>query len=68
LAEPGGARRLRFRLTQVDLARMVGLSRETTSRLLTEFRRAGWVTRERGLLGVRDRQALAAQAGRGAER
>lgn len=67
-AGPGGARRLRFRLTQVDLARMVGLSRETTSRLLTEFRRAGWVTREQGLLVVRDRQALAAQAGRGAQR
>lgn len=57
---PDGARCLRFRLTQVDLARIVGLSRETTSRLLTEFRRAGWVTRGRGLLVVRDRQALAA--------
>ncbi len=55
--------RVPFRLTQADLARMIGASRETASRLMGEFARAGWVTRERGLLTVRDRAGLAAQAG-----
>jgi len=55
--------RVPFRLTQVDLARMIGASRETTSRLMGEFDRAGCVTRERGLLTVRDRAGLVVQAG-----
>jgi CRP/FNR family cyclic AMP-dependent transcriptional regulator len=57
--EPVGAgRRIPFRLTQADLARMIGLSRETVSRLMAEFDRRGWVAREEGLLVVRDRDAL----------
>lgn len=55
--------RIRFRLTQADLGRMIGLSRETVSRLMAEFDRQGWVERDEGLLLVRDRSALANQAG-----
>jgi CRP-like cAMP-binding protein len=62
--DAAGGRRLRFRLTQADLARMVGLSRETVSRLLAEFARQGWVVREGGRLLVRDQPALAALARR----
>jgi CRP/FNR family transcriptional regulator len=54
-----GGRRIRFRLTQADLARMIGASRESVSRALTEFARARWVVREEGLLVVRDHVALA---------
>ncbi len=57
--------RIRFRLTQADLARMIGLSRETVSRLMAEFVRLGWVAREGGLLVVLDRAALASQGRRG---
>lgn len=56
-------RRIRFRLTQADLARMIGLSRGTVSRLMAEFGRRGWVAREGGLIVVREREALAAQDG-----
>ncbi len=55
-------RRIRFRLTQADLARMIGVSRETVSRIMVEFSRAGWVARESGRLVVRDRDALKMQA------
>lgn len=59
--EPSTAgRRIRFRLTQTDLARMVGLSRETVSRQMAEFTRLGWVVRENGLLVLRDHDAVAA--------
>ncbi len=51
---------VQFRLTQTDLGRMIGLSRETVSRLMAEFDRLGWVGREKGLLVVRDHHALAA--------
>lgn len=53
-------RRIPFRLTQADLARMIGLSPETVSRLMAEFGRLGWVEREAGLLVIRDRDAPAA--------
>ncbi|MBW3633950.1 MAG: Crp/Fnr family transcriptional regulator [Chloroflexi bacterium] len=55
-------RRIRFRLTQADLARMIGVSRETVSRTMVELGRAGWVARESGRLVVRDRDALKMQA------
>ena len=48
-------RRIPFRLTQEDLGHMVGLSRETVSRLMAEFARDGWVTREDGTLVVGNR-------------
>jgi len=53
-----GERRLRFRLTQADLARMINVSRETVSRLMVEFNHAGWVAREHGLLVFHNRPGL----------
>ncbi len=50
-------RRIPFRLTQTDLARMAGLSRETVSRQMADFGRHGWVARENGLLILPDREA-----------
>ena len=50
--------RIRFRLTQADLARMLNVSRETVSRLMGEFNQTGLVNREDGLLVVRNRVAL----------
>lgn len=53
--EPTAAgRRLPFPLTQADLGHVTGLSRETVSRLMADFVRQGWVTREETLLVVRD--------------
>jgi CRP/FNR family transcriptional regulator len=43
-----GGLRLPFRLSRADLARMVGLSRETTSRLMAGFERSGRVRQEAG--------------------
>lgn len=53
-------RRMRFRLSQTDLASMVGLSRETVSRQMAEFGRQGWIARDNGLLVLRDSEAVAA--------
>lgn len=50
--------RIRFRLTQADLARMINTSRETVSRVMAEFLREGWVGRAEGRLVVRERQPL----------
>lgn len=55
---PGG-RRIQFRVTQLDLARMVGVSRETVSRLMTELRTKGIISREHGRLIIHDRARLA---------
>ncbi|MDP9314023.1 MAG: Crp/Fnr family transcriptional regulator [Chloroflexota bacterium] len=61
--EPGPyGQRVKFRLTQADLARMINVSRETTNRVLADFADAGWVTREDGHLVIRDQQALSAVA------
>lgn len=67
--EPTAAgRRIPFRLTRADLARMIGAARETTSRLMAEFERAGWLGRDDGRLVVRDRAALTAERGRQPDR
>lgn len=47
-------------LGRADLARMVGSSRETASRVMAGFERSGWVGQEGGRLIVRNRPALAA--------
>ncbi len=60
-ASPQG-QRVKFRLTQADLARMINVSRETVNRVLAEFTDAGWVTRDDGLLVIQDQQALTAVA------
>ena len=56
-------RRIRFRLTQADLAGMIGLSRETVSRLMAEFGRRNCVARDGDFLIVLDRDALAVPGG-----
>ncbi len=60
-ATPHG-QRVKFHLTQADLARMINVSRETTNRVLAEFAHAGWVAREDGHLLIQDQQALTAVA------
>ncbi|MDP9314498.1 MAG: helix-turn-helix domain-containing protein, partial [Chloroflexota bacterium] len=60
-ATPHG-QRVKFHLTQADLARMINVSRETTNRVLAEFAHAGWVTRDNGRLLIQDQQALTAVA------
>ncbi len=55
---PGG-HRIQFRLTQLDLGRMIGVSRETVSRLMTELSTKGIVSRENGRLVIHDRTRLA---------
>ena len=53
-----GGQRIRFRLTHEDLARMVGLARETVSRLMADFKREGVISRDGPRLVVHDRPAL----------
>lgn len=61
-------RRIPFRLTQADLARMIGVSRETVSRIIIRFDRAGLVARESGLLVVRNHGRLLMQGNGGRNR
>ena len=44
------------------IAQMIGASRETVSRALSEFEDAGWIGVERRRITVRDRGALEARA------
>ncbi len=53
-----GGQRIRFQLTQTDLARMINVTRETVSRLMTDFTRAGCLSRDGRLLVVHHRAAL----------
>lgn len=53
-----GGQRIKFRLTQADLARMINVTRETVSRVSTEFARVGWIERRDGHIIIRDRHAL----------
>jgi len=59
--------RVKFRLTQADLARMLHLSRETVSRLTNELQRAGVISRVEGHLLIHDQAAVAALARGGDE-
>ncbi len=52
--------RIRFQLTHADLAGMIGVARETISRLMAELSRSGLVRRVDGRLVVPDRAALEA--------
>lgn len=49
--------------TQQQLASELGSAREVVSRVLTEFRRRGWIESTRGTIELRDRAALANLAG-----
>jgi len=53
-------RRIGLRLTQSDLAQLIGSTRETTSTVFNEFRRQGLLDSEGHYIIVRDAQALAA--------
>ena len=54
---PGGAR-IGMRLTQTDLAQLIGSTRETTSTIFNEFRREGLVDTDGPYIIVRDVEAL----------
>lgn len=49
----------RIAMTQQQLAAELGTAREVVSRMLTEFRRRGWVEPSRGNIALLDRAALA---------
>ncbi len=53
-----GGYRVKFRLAQADLARMINVTRETVSRVVADFMRAGWIERRDGRLVIRDQAAL----------
>ncbi|MDP9310481.1 MAG: Crp/Fnr family transcriptional regulator [Chloroflexota bacterium] len=53
-----GGYRVKFRVTQADLARMINVTRETVSRVVADFMRAGWIERRDGRLVIRDQAAL----------
>ncbi len=55
-----GGQRIRFHLTHADLASMIGVARETVSRLMADLHRTGLVIRNARLLVVPDRAALEA--------
>jgi CRP-like cAMP-binding protein len=52
-----------FPLSQAELGRMLGVSREIVARQLAIWRRAGLVEMQRGRITLRDRAALAAMVG-----
>ena len=52
-----------FPVSQVELGRMLGVSREIVARQLAIWRRAGLVEMQRGRITLRDRAALAAMVG-----
>jgi CRP/FNR family transcriptional regulator len=55
---PGGTR-LNLRLTQTDMARLIGSTRETTSTMFNELRREGLVEKDGPYVIVRDPDILA---------
>lgn len=57
-AGPGRAVRVECPPTQQEMGDYIGSSRETVSRILSRWRRSGWVARERGGLAIRDPLAL----------
>jgi CRP/FNR family transcriptional regulator len=52
-------RRIGMRLTQSDLAQLIGSTRETTSTVFNEFRRDGRVDTDGQFIVVRDPETLA---------
>jgi CRP-like cAMP-binding protein len=57
---PDGAR---LKTTQVELAAMVGATRESINKWLGYFERQGWIERERGAILILDTHALSTRAG-----
>lgn len=58
-----GATRLGVRLTQEDLGRMTGSSRETVNKVLALFARNGWIEAKNGRYAITDESALRELAG-----
>jgi CRP-like cAMP-binding protein len=60
LALPGAASAVEagVAITQQELGRMIGLSRESTNRCLREWEERGWVTLQKGFIMINDRDAL----------
>jgi CRP-like cAMP-binding protein len=58
---PGAASagRAAVSITQKELGRMIGLSRESTNRCLREWEEEGWVALQKGVIMIKDRDALA---------
>ena len=54
-----GQRSVKLRVTQAELASMLGVSRETVNKQLNEFERRSWVVLGRGSVTVVDEAALA---------
>lgn len=50
------------RLTHQTIAQMIGASRETVSRTMRDFQDAGWITVEKRVVHIADRDALARRA------
>lgn len=56
---PGGGRRIPFRLTQTDLAALVGASRVRVNQILVAWKRDGYLSVDRRhVITLRDRRAL----------
>ncbi len=51
-----------IKITQEELAQHVGLARQTVTKILGEWRTAGWIETSRGEVVVLDREALQNQA------
>jgi CRP-like cAMP-binding protein len=54
-----GAMRVTHDLTQVEIAQLVGASRETVNKVLTDFSRRGWIQLEGKSLLITDSERLA---------
>ena len=50
------------RLTHQTIAQMIGASRETVSRTMRDFQEAGWISVEKRVIKITDREALARRA------
>jgi len=58
LLDERGGRGGAIKTTQENLAQYIGLTRQTVSKALREWRRAGWVSTGRGVIKIHDREAL----------
>lgn len=50
-------------IAQEELAQRIGATRQTTAKVLGQWRRRGWIVTGRGRIVVLDRSALGALAG-----
>jgi CRP/FNR family transcriptional regulator, cyclic AMP receptor protein len=50
--------RPKLNITQEELARMLGVSRQTINQILQNFKDQGWIHQQRGELDIRDAEAL----------